>query len=355
VLSILRQLPNPPLDKSGWPWTEETSSSVYEKLSSWPKISIVTPSFNQARFIEETIRSVLLQNYPNLEYIIIDGGSTDETVEVIKKYEHWITYWVSESDRGQAHAINKGIEKSTGVVFNWLNSDDYLAKSALYIVGKSFNQGETNVLCGYSNRFDNNSGITIDKKRLELCEELEESIFCGIFRQSPTYFEFKRIKSLNGVKEEFEYAMDTEMFKRYLIKYGQENFKFVDDVIVNFRFHDISKSIVSPERFNSERNYIIYSILKNIGLSNWEMETANSRNSYKHFEIYDLSSLNKDKLKAYYHFYIANVRLKNNTKKYFISILSCLNYYPYGKIKFLVQLFKKSIRHKLYYMLKHKD
>ena len=91
----------------------------------WPRISIVTPSFNQGQFIEETIRSILLQGYPNLEYIIIDGGSTDESVEIIKKYEPWLTYWVSEKDRGQAHAINKGLERCTGEILAYINSDDY--------------------------------------------------------------------------------------------------------------------------------------------------------------------------------------------------------------------------------------
>ena len=89
--------------------------------SDWPRISIVTPSYNQGQYIEETIRSILLQGYPNLEYIIIDAGSTDQTVEIIKKYEMFLSYWVSESDNGQAHAINKGLSLCTGEIFNWIN------------------------------------------------------------------------------------------------------------------------------------------------------------------------------------------------------------------------------------------
>ena len=109
----LRELPTPPPGKTGWPWTEE-SAQLPEQMpdgSVWPRISIVTPSFNQAAFVEETIRSVLLQGYPSLEYFIIDGASSDSSVELIKKYERWLTGWVSERDRGQSHAINKGFAR----------------------------------------------------------------------------------------------------------------------------------------------------------------------------------------------------------------------------------------------------
>ena len=89
-----------------------------------PRITIVTPSYNQSQFQEDTIRSVLTQNYPNVEYFVIDGGSTDGSVEIIKKYERWLTHWESVPDKGQADAILKGFARSTGDIVGWLNSDD---------------------------------------------------------------------------------------------------------------------------------------------------------------------------------------------------------------------------------------
>jgi hypothetical protein len=133
-------LPDHKAARTRWPWLDLhlPKRRPDDGQSLWPKVTIVTPSFNQGQFLEETIRSVLLQDYPNLEYLIIDGGSTDNSIDIIRKYEEWLAYWVSEQDGGQADAINKGLRKSTGEYLGWINSDDILYPSAISKVVDEF-------------------------------------------------------------------------------------------------------------------------------------------------------------------------------------------------------------------------
>jgi glycosyltransferase involved in cell wall biosynthesis len=119
--------------KTGWPWTEESRRLPSQKPdgSQWPKLTVVTPSLNQGKFIEETIRSILLQGYPDIEYFVFDGGSRDNSVAIIEKYSPWLQYWVSEPDGGQSAAINRGLYMASGDFAAWINSDDMLCKNAL--------------------------------------------------------------------------------------------------------------------------------------------------------------------------------------------------------------------------------
>src|SRR5258706_6083465 len=115
----------------------------------FPRISIVTPSFNQAAYVDATIRSVLDQRYPNLEYIVVDGGSTDGSVDIIRRYEDRLTYWVSEPDRGQADAINKGLARATGEIRAYLNSDDlYLPGALLRVAAEYRAHPDADIICG---------------------------------------------------------------------------------------------------------------------------------------------------------------------------------------------------------------
>lgn len=130
----LLELPPPPVGKSGWPWTEGSHllPATMPDGRAWPRVTVVTPSFNQVDFVEETLRSVLLQGYPNLEYLVLDGGSTDGSVSVIEKYAPWIDHWVSEPDGGQSAAINRGLGLGTGEFACWINSDDVLYQNAFF-------------------------------------------------------------------------------------------------------------------------------------------------------------------------------------------------------------------------------
>jgi len=220
--TLLDQLPAPPQNKKGWPWTVESPlmpASIMQNGEPWPKISIVTPSFNQGQFIEETIRSVLLQNYPNLEYVIIDGGSTDNSVEIIKKYEPWLTYWVSEKDRGQSHAINKGFERCTGDIFNWLCSDDIFLQEALKQVATEIELAKPCWLAGRGYFIDekpNSVKKAIDKNEINL-----NTFLFWKTRHIPQPSIFWNSKLYNGsfkINEDLHYCMDIDLWFNFYKK-----------------------------------------------------------------------------------------------------------------------------------------
>jgi glycosyltransferase involved in cell wall biosynthesis len=136
----LEDLPSPPPGKTGWPWTE-ASRPLAERMpdgSVWPKISIVTSSYNYERYLETTIRSVLLQAYPNVEFIVQDDGSTDGSIALIKRYEKHLTHWVSAPNIGQPAVINRGLHRSTGSILACISSDDYYAPNAFGIAAQFF-------------------------------------------------------------------------------------------------------------------------------------------------------------------------------------------------------------------------
>jgi len=183
-----------------------------------PKVSIVTPSLNQGRFLEETILSVLRQGYPDLEYIIIDGGSTDNSAEIIRKHQKSLTYWVSEPDRGQAHAINKGMERATGEVVAWLNSDDLYADGAIRRAVASL-QAHPEVAMVYSD-YDVRYETTGEIKRMTSRLKDSRTIFsdvsvCPI--PQPTVFLRRSVwEEVGPLNEKLHLAMDYDLWVRVL-------------------------------------------------------------------------------------------------------------------------------------------
>jgi glycosyltransferase involved in cell wall biosynthesis len=284
---------------SGWPWTEETNPSVYSKHAVWPKISIITPSFNQGNFIEETIRSILLQNYPNLEYIIIDGGSTDNTVEIIKKYAPWITYWVSEKDKGQSDAINKGIKLCTGDIFNWINSDDFLEPNALKAIGEAFITNNCEIVCGYIDVFDDlpEGYKTNFTHRMVQIKNLEEKVFDADMNQPGTFWKLSIIKELNGIVQNLHYCMDLELFHRYIAKKGTKNIVYIEDKLVKFRLHGQSKTVSLLDKFRQECELINISIIQSSGIPAEIMDKIKrSIPNYYYDSIWNLAALNQSKI-----------------------------------------------------------
>lgn len=263
----LGALPPPPPGRFGWPWTEETPQVDYTPIGEpLPPISIVTPSFNQGAFLEETIRSVLLQGYPNLEYILIDGGSTDKTTEVIRKYEPWISYWVSEKDCGQSDAINKGLEKCSGMAFNWLNADDYYEPGALRTIGHQFStHSRIEFVSGKERHFEESDrSVKVTRDGTRIYSTIEESLFHHWCAQPSHFWRLSIVQELGGVSNNLRYLMDAELYLRYLLKSGQFRTLKVDSPLVNFRYHEGSKSVSSQVGFGEEARILDFHLARTI-------------------------------------------------------------------------------------------
>ena len=218
----LSQLPPPPTGKTGWPWTEE-SPQILEtgpEGQVYPRISVITPSYNQGSFLEETIRSVLLQGYPDLEYFIMDGNSKDESNEIIRKYEPWLKYWESKPDRGQSHAINKGWARASGDLIAYLNSDDFYFPSTLQTVTEAWtNNGNVSMITGGIAFTDAISNVRNERKPflkgespvdLSLLEPMDWNL-----PQQSTFFVTEHLDQVGRMlREDLHYTMDRELMYR---------------------------------------------------------------------------------------------------------------------------------------------
>ena len=357
---MLEILPPPPKNKSGWPWTEETDPEIYRGIKNLPKISIVTPSYNQGEFIEQTIRSVLLQNYPNLEFIIIDGGSSDNSSEIIKKYDKWIKYWVSEKDEGQSHAINKGAAMCTGDIFNWLNSDDYYSPDCFKNLAESFNSDDVYIVVG-NYRFFDESGKSDDKMiYFNLRDTLEETMAFVLINQPSTFFRLDKFKSLNKLNQKLNYVMDQDIWKKFLFKYGKNNIKVIDKDLSHFRFH--SKSKTFQFLFNIEYNGIFYSIAQKTGMNSHALlmkkifGNCNEQNYEFNYEFSDDDKILARKVINYFIFLIAKNSYTEGNFEVFKDCLKVIEteYLQDMHIKKLYKLKIKAvlIKHNLTFILK---
>jgi glycosyltransferase involved in cell wall biosynthesis len=210
----------------------------------FPKISIITPSLNQVHFIEETILSVLSQDYPNLDYIIIDGGSTDGTIEILHKYTDRLK-WHSDKDDSQTQAINKGLRMAGGDIVAYLNSDDILFPGALEKVAEAFQtHPESKWVTGDCIIIDENSKetrhlISIYKKFLLSFKSFHLLLVTDFISQPATFWRKELIDEIGLLDENFFFAMDYDYFLRIWQEYRP---LITRDVLAGFRIHQHSKS-----------------------------------------------------------------------------------------------------------------
>jgi glycosyltransferase involved in cell wall biosynthesis len=287
-----------------WPFSNAVDPLIYQERDDWPKISIVTPSYNQGQYIEETILSILNQNYPNLEYVIIDGGSTDNTVEIIKKYEDRITYWVSEPDNGQTHAINKGFLQCKGVINAYLNSDDCYYPNTLYEIALSYKEMQPYKAlwignCNWANNFNDNGLLDIPNFPKTLYDALLQRGLApqpSMFWTNPLNLKFN---------EDLKFCMDFDFWLKLII--NEYEVVKINKTLSLFRTHADSKTSTLNQIQEEELNGIcsLYkkhlnnvdnlNITKNLILRS-QYEYFNKIISLKEFSLKFLSIVTKSNL-----------------------------------------------------------
>jgi len=251
----LTDLPAPPPGKTGWPWTEESPQlpDTMPDGRPWPRITVVSPSYNQARFIEECIRSVLLQGYPDLEYVIMDGGSRDGSVEIIKKYEEFLAYWVSQKDEGQSNALNRGFDISTGDILAWLNSDDVYLPGALHFMAHEIDIAKPELVYGNCFRvIEGKEKVTRSDVVRE--GEIYDLFLCDYIQQPSSAWTRRAWDATGYLNEKLKYAFDWDWFIRAWNR--GVNFKARSRYLSIYRIHETHKTATGGAERLGELAYI---------------------------------------------------------------------------------------------------
>ncbi|WP_298287508.1 glycosyltransferase family 2 protein [uncultured Lutibacter sp.] len=247
-------------------------------IKTYPKITVVTPNYNQADFIETTIQSVLNQKYPNLEYLIIDGGSTDGSVAIIEKYKKELAFWSSEPDFGMYHAINKGFSKATGDIMCWINSDDVLWENSLFNVAKLFSENpKMNWLQGYPSVINENGTVIYKREQVY-------SKYYFYFRLHEVSFKFIQQESTFWTKElwdktgayldtDYKLAADFDLWMRF---FNYEKVYCTQLQLGAFRkrkgqMSSNQKSYIAETKTSINRNFIKLNLLDKFILKLYEL------------------------------------------------------------------------------------
>ena len=263
---LLAELPPAPADRSGWPWTEATPRPTGADSRTWPRLTLVTPSYNQAPYLEETIRSVLLQGYPNLQYLVIDGGSTDGSADLIRKYAPWLDHWVSEKDHGQSHAIQKGISRANGDWFNWLNSDDFLAPGALFAFAAALGSPGTVAVSGLTANLRGRD--VFSRYPAAIMPDWPGCLFALRVNQPGSLLHLPAVRQAGGLREDLHLVMDLDLWLRLLRRHGPAAFRSLDREVATYRYHEASKTCAGSDVFALEEFALLADLATSIpGLS----------------------------------------------------------------------------------------
>jgi glycosyltransferase involved in cell wall biosynthesis len=218
-----------------------------------PSITIVTPSFNQAPFLEATIQSVLGQEHPPHEYIVVDGGSTDGSVDILRKYGSRLTWWVSEQDRGQSHAINKGFARATGEIFAWLNSDDVLEPGALEFVAEHFRSrpasswlvGDCRIISDSGEPIGTDRAIYGNRDRLSRFWDKERTFL----PQPSSFWRRAIVEGPTLLDERLQFGMDLDLWLRLSMRHAPD---IAPAVLASYRHHADTKTSAARMAFVRE-------------------------------------------------------------------------------------------------------
>lgn len=229
-----------------------------------PRITLITPSYQQAEYLEECLASVHAQAYPDLEHIVVDGGSTDGSKAIIERYADRLAWWCSEKDGGQSDAINKGLRHASGQIFGWLNSDDLLLPGALLRVGEAFAADpDMTVLTGV--RLSRSPDGSQRALPLEDVSDVTRLFTAPLINQQSTFYRMDVVRAAEGVEEDLQYVMDYELWLQVLLRNGTSGVLAEPWELAVFRAHPRSKTAIAHHRFLDETASVLHTLCEQVG------------------------------------------------------------------------------------------
>lgn len=242
-----------------------TNDSI-DQMGTPPRISIVTPSFNQADYLEECIRSVRDQGYPGSEHIVVDGGSNDGSRTIIERHAQSLAWWCAEADNGQSHAINKGMARATGEVLGWINSDDLLLPGALHRVGDAF-AADPSLMVLSGVRLLRAAGRHDEPMPMEHPSDRDAWLTRPRVNQQATFYRLDALRAIGGVEEGLRFVMDYELWIQAVLRFPSAAIRIVPTELAVFRHHAASKTMTSQPAFVDEIASVLHGLSQQAGLT----------------------------------------------------------------------------------------